>query len=84
MVNKLYIANLPYEMTELQIYALFSMAGEISKIDLIMDQAAPLSRAYGFIFMSTEAGAAEAIRLLNGHQLVDRHLFVSEAIRQLE
>lgn len=81
MVNKLYVANLPYEMTELQIHDLFSQAGEINKIELIMDQAAQLSRGYGFIFMSTETGAAEAIRLFNGHPILNRPLFVNAALR---
>ena len=82
MANKLYIANLVYQVTAAQIHDLFSQAGEILHIDLAMNHETGQSRGYGFVQMSTEEGAAEAIRLFNRQLLGDRQLIVTEAIRQ--
>ena len=84
MAYKLYIANLPYKVTESQIHDLFSRAGEIVEIDLAIDHETRLSRGYGFIHMATEDGATEAIRLFNRQLMGDRQLIVNEAIRQGE
>lgn len=82
MANKLYIANLAEQVTAAQIHALFSQAGEIINVDLAMTAEAGQSRGYGFIQMSTEEGAAEAIRLFNHQAMGDRKMIVTEAIRQ--
>jgi len=82
VANKLYIANLPYKVTAAEVRDLFFRAGEIEDIDLAIDHETRLSRGYGFIQMSTEDGAAEAIRLFNRQLMGDRQLIVSEAIRQ--
>ncbi len=82
MANKLYIANLGDQVTEAQIYALFSQAGEIVSVELAMTADAGQSRGYGFIQMSTAEGATEAIRLFNHQTMGDRKMIVTEAIRQ--
>jgi cold-inducible RNA-binding protein len=82
VANKLYIANLVYKITATQIHDLFSQAGEILHIDLAMNLETGQSRGYGFVQMSTEEGAKEAIRLFNRQMLGDQPLIVTEAIRQ--
>jgi RNA recognition motif-containing protein len=81
MANKLYIANLPNKVTEAQIHALFSQAGEIVTIELATDPDTRMSRGYGFVSMANEEDAAEAIRRFNKQLMGDRQLIVSAAIR---
>jgi RNA recognition motif-containing protein len=82
VANKIYVANLGYEVTASQIHDLFSQAGEVVDIELAMDQDTRQSRGYAFIHMSTADGAMEAVRQFNKQLMGSRHLIVSEAIRQ--
>ncbi len=82
MPTKLYVANLADQVTAAQIHTLFSQAGKIVNVELAMTADANQSRGYGFVKMSTDEEAAEAIRMFNHHAIGDRKMIVTEAIRQ--
>lgn len=79
MATKLYVGNLSYDTTEDQIRTLFAQAGEVGEITFITDRETGRSKGFGFVQMTTEEGAKEAIKRFNGHSLDNRALTVNEA-----
>ena len=79
MSSKLYVGNLPFGVSEEDLKKLFSEAGEVQSVKIIMDQYSGRSRGFGFVEMTSKAEADKAISLLNGKILTDRTLIVNEA-----
>lgn len=79
MAKKLYVGNLPYTVSEDQLRELFTQVGEIASITMITDKYTGASKGFGFVEMSTEDGAKEAIKRFNGYALDNRSLTVNEA-----
>lgn len=79
MVSKLYVGNLPFEVSEEELRSLFGQAGTVESVKIITDQYSGRSRGFGFVEMSLEEEGAKAIQLLNGHALKGRTLVVSHA-----
>jgi RNA recognition motif-containing protein len=79
MGRKLYVGNLPYEVSETELQELFGRAGSVESVTVMRDQATGRARGFGFVEMSTDADAQNAIRELNATQLGGRSLTVNEA-----
>ncbi len=79
MSKKLYVGNLSYTTTESQLREHFSKAGDIASIALITDRETGRPKGFGFIEMTTDEGAKEAIKRFNGFSLDNRALTVNEA-----
>lgn len=79
MATKLYVGNLSYNATQEQLQALFSQVGEVSEIAIVTDRDTGRARGFGFVTMTTEADAQEAIKRFNGYNLDNRALTVNEA-----
>lgn len=79
MAKKLYVGNLPYSVNEDQLRTLFTQVGEITSVTMITDRYTGESKGFGFVEMSTEDEAQEAIKRFNGYTLDNRNLTVSEA-----
>jgi RNA recognition motif-containing protein len=79
MNSKLYVGNLPFGVSEEDLKKLFSEAGEVQSVKIIVDQYSGRSRGFGFVEMTSKADADKAISLLNGKVLTDRTLIVNEA-----
>jgi RNA recognition motif-containing protein len=79
MNTKLYVGNLPFSTTALELQGLFAEAGGVAAIDLVLDKATGRSRGFAFVTMATPETAAAAIVKLHGHPLDGRKLTVSEA-----
>lgn len=79
MSQKLYVGNLSYTTTEAQIRDLFAQVGEVSSVSLITDRETGRAKGFGFVEMSTNEQAQEAIKRFNGYSLDDRTLTVNEA-----
>ncbi len=79
MNKKLYVGNMPYEVTQEQIRELFAQVGEVTEVSLITDRETGRLKGFGFVEMSTEEGSKEAIKRFNGYTLNDRALTVNEA-----
>uniref|UniRef100_A0A7S0R145 RRM domain-containing protein n=1 Tax=Pyramimonas obovata TaxID=1411642 RepID=A0A7S0R145_9CHLO len=65
--SKLYIAGLPYSMTEHRLMDMVRPHGNVSEVSVIMDKNTGMSRGFAFVTMSTHAEALNAIR--NLHQM---------------
>ena len=79
MESKLYVGNLSYTVTEEQLRELFSQAGTIKEVALIMDRDTQRPKGFGFVEMTTQVEAQKAIEMFNEHELDGRRLMVNMA-----
>jgi RNA recognition motif-containing protein len=75
---KLYVGNLDFMMTDVQLQALFAEHGSVNSAKVIRDRDNGQGRGFGFVEMS-EAEALRAIESLNGKTIGGRPLTVNEA-----
>lgn len=79
MSMKLYVGNLPFQVTETDLQDMFEPYGEITDVHLVLDRATHRSRGFGFVtFGDAEQGKA-AIEAMNGKDCDGRSLTVNEA-----
>ena len=79
MVKKLYVGGLPYSATEDALKEMFSQAGTVESVTIIMDKMSGRSKGFGFVEMSSDEEAAKGIELWNGKEMEGRTLTVAEA-----
>jgi cold-inducible RNA-binding protein len=79
MSRKLYVGNLPYEVGETDLQALFAQAGSVESVTVMRDQMTGRARGFAFVEMSTDEEAQKAINDLNAKEFGGRNLTVNEA-----
>ena len=79
MESKLYVGNLSYNVTEEQLRELFSQAGAIKEVTMIMDRDTQRPKGFGFVEMTTQVEAQKAIEMFNEHELDGRRMAVNFA-----
>jgi len=79
MSVKLFVGNLPHEMTEEDLHALFTEAGHVASAKIIMDRYTGQPRGFGFVEMETKLEGQKAISMINGRNVEGRPLAVNEA-----
>jgi RNA recognition motif-containing protein len=79
MNKKLYIGNLSYDATEDEIRELFTSAGPVASVSLMIDRETGRPKGFGFVEMETAEGAQQAVQTLNGKMLHGREIKVDEA-----
>ena len=79
MGKKLYVGNLPYNMTNDGLSDLFSPHGGVTSAQVIMDRETNRSKGFGFVEMSDSGAADAAIAALDGKDNGGRNLKVNEA-----
>jgi cold-inducible RNA-binding protein len=79
MAMKLYVGNLPHQMTEEQLQTLFSEAGYVASAKIITDRQTGQPRGFAFVEMETKLEGQKAISMLNGRSVDGRPLAVNEA-----
>lgn len=77
MNKKLYVGGLPYSVTDEQLTELFESHGTVESAKVITDRYTDRSRGFGFVEMSTQEEAEQAIAALNGTELEGRSLTVN-------
>lgn len=79
MGKKLFVGNVPYQVTEDDLKSAFSEAGEVASVAIITDKMTGRPRGFVFVEMATEEGAQKAIEMMNGKEVGGRALNVNEA-----
>src|SRR3954466_9065683 len=79
MGKKLYVGNLPFSATDQILTDTFSQCGKVESAKIITDRDTGRSKGFGFVEMSTEAEAADAIAKFNGADYDGRPMTVNEA-----
>ena len=77
--NKLYVGGLPYSVTDDRLQEVFSAHGTVESAKVIIDRMTNRSKGFGFVEMSSQAEAEEAIQKLDGSDLEGRSLKVNVA-----
>jgi RNA recognition motif-containing protein len=75
----IYVGNLAYETNDEQLRELFTQFGEVQSASVIMDRVTGRSRGFGFVDMSDDAQAQQAIDALNAKEIGGRVLTVNQA-----
>jgi len=79
MSKKLYVGNLPFSVTDDVLTDAFAEYGQVDSARVIMDQFSGRSKGFGFVEMSSDSEASEAVEKLNGADLGGRAIVVNEA-----
>jgi RNA recognition motif-containing protein len=79
VTSKLFVGGLPATTTHADLVKLFGTAGAVFGVKIVMDRETNRSKGFAFVEMATEADAQAALKKLDGHKLVDRRIFITEA-----
>ncbi len=79
MVKKLYVGGLSYGTTEDALHELFSQAGQVDSVKIIIDRETGRSKGFAFVEMATDAAAQDAISRWDGKEFDGRRITVNEA-----
>jgi len=79
MNTKVYVGNLPYDVTEADIKAHFETQGKVSDIHLVIDKYTDQPRGFGFVTMEDHDAMLAVIENLDGENLGGRDLKINEA-----
>ncbi len=79
MSKKLYVGNLPYNMSESDLKSHFEQFGAVESANIIKDRDSGRSKGFGFVTMVNDAEALSAIDKQNGKEMGGRAVTVSEA-----
>ena len=75
----IYVGNLPQEVTDEELREAFQAFGQVTSVNIIKDRYSGQSRGFGFVEMPANAEGQAAISGLNGKEMKERTLTVSEA-----
>ena len=79
MGRRLYVGNLSYNTTELELREVFGQYGTVADAKVVTERETGRPRGFAFVEMSTEQEAKTAIEELSGRELGGRALNVNEA-----
>ncbi len=79
MSKKLYVGNISYRATELDLRKKFGEIGECVSVTMVTDRFSGEPKGIAFVEMATEEEAQEAIKKLNRTAMYGRGIIVSEA-----
>ena len=75
----IYVGNLAYSMSDDDLKGVFEGFGGVDSARIIMDRETGRSKGFGFVEMPDSDEAAEALKALNGSEVMGRTLTVNEA-----
>ena len=79
MSGKLYVGNIDYEITEIDLKELFGTFGPVKSARVILDRITGRSRGFGFVEMENLQDAKNAVAELDGSQNQGRAINVNIA-----
>ena len=79
MNTKMYVGNLPFDVTEQQLRDHFAAHGAVTELNLVMDRETGRPRGFAFVTMDDASNMERAIRELDGKELNGRALKINEA-----
>lgn len=79
MSTKLYVGNLSFRVTSEDLHEYFAQAGSVESANVVFDRETGRSRGFGFVEMTSEDDANNAIAQFNGQEYDGRNMVVNEA-----
>src|SRR5450755_3700517 len=78
-MKNIFVGNLSFGATESSVRSLFEAYGTVDRVSIVTDRDTGRARGFGFVEMSVNAEADQAISALNGRELDGRALNSNEA-----
>lgn len=78
-MKRLYVGNLPWSIKDEELKELFGKYTSVTSATVLMDRETGRSRGFGFVEMSDDNEAAQAISEMNDFEVEGRKLVVNEA-----
>ncbi|MCL4562088.1 MAG: RNA-binding protein [Chloroflexi bacterium] len=69
METKLYVGNMSHDTNEQDLRTMFSEAGTVGSVDIIMDRQTGEPRGFAFVTMSSQDEAEKAVVMFNAMNL---------------
>src|SRR5260370_33967539 len=79
MGKKLYVGNLPFNTTDESLQEIFAQAGSVQSAKIITDRDTGRSKGLGFVEMSSDQEAADALPDVHGAEYRGRNMTVAES-----
>lgn len=79
MSNRLYLGNLPFSATEVEIRESFSQVGAVQSVRIVTDRVSGRSKGFAFVDMNDETTALAAVERFNGADYAGKVMTVSIA-----
>ena len=79
MSKRLFVGSIAWGTTSDSLKKHFETVGAVEEANVLMDKMTGRSRGFGFVTMSDDSAAADAVAKLNGSELDGRKIVVSEA-----
>ena len=77
--NRLFVGNIPFRMTQDELYELFAQAGVVASVHIPTDRESGRPRGFGFVQMEDDNAKEQAVQMFNGYSVNGRALVVNEA-----
>jgi len=78
-MKNIYVGNLSFATSEETVRSLFETHGTVDRVSIVRDRDTGQPKGFGFVEMSNDSEATQAINALNGRDLDGRTLNVNEA-----
>jgi RNA recognition motif-containing protein len=78
-MKKIYVGNLNFSVTEATLRSAFEKYGAVDSVKIVTDRDTGQPKGFGFVEMTNDAEAQNAITALNDRDLEGRTLTVNEA-----
>ena len=76
---KLFIGNLPYDVTEAEVLQILTDFGEVVNTNLVIDHFSGRPKGFAFVEMATRSEGHRAMETLNKQEYKNRQLVCNEA-----
>ena len=77
--KKLFVGSLPWSVDDAKLAEIFAQAGTVVSAQVVKDRETGRSRGFGFVEMSTDEEAQNAVKNLNGTDVDGRNIVVNIA-----
>ncbi len=78
------IRNLSRKVTESELREMFAPFGEVSSLNIVMDEKTNVSKGFGFVEMDDPKEAKSAIQALNGKKIDGEKIRVKTTLKRKE
>ncbi|MDO8573718.1 MAG: RNA-binding protein [Candidatus Daviesbacteria bacterium] len=75
----MFVGSLPWSIDDAGLAALFAQAGTVATAQIVKDRETGRSRGFGFVEMSSDEEAQNAVKNLNGTDVEGRKIVVNIA-----
>ncbi len=79
MASKIYVENLPSDITEDRLKDIFVQIGPVESVNIRTDRLTQRPKGSGYVEMALDVDAYRAVNCFNGAVVMDRKIYLKEA-----